>query len=234
MPGRVQAEAHQTQQTHRRRNRTALYARVSTSEQGHALQIDELRQIAQQRGYETVEYVDTASGSGTKMTERARLLSDARLGKVDCVVVWRFDRFARSTRDLLDALDNFRQWGVEFISLREGVDTSTPTGKLVFTVIAALAEFERELIRERVRAGLAAARRRGARVGRPRRQFDLDRALKLIAAGAGVKRTARTLGLSPRTLRRALGRGQKPADPRGVEDREKASPGRDDNSGGET
>jgi len=191
--------------------RAALYARVSTAAQDHALQLDELRTVAHQRGYSFNEYIDTASGSGRHLPERSRLLADATAGRLDVIVVWRFDRFARSTRDLLDALDNFRRWGVEFISLRDAVDTSTPTGKLVFTIVAAIAEFERELIRERVRSGLAAARRRGKHIGRPARSVDLDRAAALLAAGTGVKETARKLGVSPRTLRRHLSGGRNPA-----------------------
>lgn len=189
--------------------RAALYTRVSTSQQENALQLDELRQVATQRGYAVVEYADVASGVGN-LPARERLLADARAGKLDVVLVWRFDRFGRSLRDLLDALENFREWGVEFASLRDSVDTSTPAGKLVFTVIGALAEFERTLIVERVHAGIAAARRRGKRVGRPRRAFDHDRARAMLDAGVAVKATARALGVSPRTLRRQLGRGRNP------------------------
>jgi DNA invertase Pin-like site-specific DNA recombinase len=184
--------------------RAGLYYRVSTSGQTHALQRDELRRLAEHRGFTTVEYTDTGSGSGLKLPERDRMLADARAGKLDIVVCWKFDRFGRSTRDLLDALDCFRRWNVEFISVSEGLDTSTPMGKLVFTMFAALGEFEKSLIAERVRAGLAAARRRGKTIGRPRRSFDLSRARKLIDTGTGLAATARAVGVSPRTLRRHL------------------------------
>jgi len=189
--------------------RCAIYARVSTAQQDHALQLDELRMVAQQRGYAVAEFIDVASGSGKRLPERERLLDDARLGRIDVVLVWRFDRFARSTRDLLDALENFAKWNVAFISLRDSIDTATPTGRLVFTLVAAIAEFEKELIRERVCAGLAAAKRRGRRVGRPRCTVDLDRARGLLAAGVSVTEAARRCGVSPRTLRREL-RGQNP------------------------
>jgi len=185
--------------------RAGLYSRVSTSGQDHALQLDELRRVAEQRGFLVSEYVDTASGGGNRLPERERMMADARAGRLDVVCCWRFDRFARSTRQLLDALDSFGKWKVEFISLREGIDTATATGRLVFTIVAALGEFERELIRERVRAGLAAAQRRGRHVGRPPRSFDPDRARALLGSGVGVKETARRLGVSPRTLRRRLG-----------------------------
>ena len=212
--------------------RAAVYTRVSTTAQDHALQLDELRGITRQRGYVVTEYADTASGSGKHLPERERLLGDARAGRIDVVLVWRFDRFARSTRDLLDALDSFRKWGVEFVSLRDAVDTSTPTGKLVFTIVAALAEFERELIRERVRAGLAAARRRGKHLGRPHRVIDIERARALLAARVGVKETARRLGVSPRTLRRQLG-GRKPGPSTGTEACEITDAARPAGKGGE-
>lgn len=213
--------------------RAAIYTRVSTTAQDHGLQLDELRAVAHQRGYTVAAYGDTASGSGKHLPERERLLDDARAGRIDVILVWRFDRFARSTRDLLDALDSFRRWGVEFVSLRDSVDTSTPTGKLVFTIVAALAEFERELIRERVRAGLAAARRRGKHLGRPRRNVDLDRASALMASGVGTKEIARRLGVSARTLRRQLG-GRKPGSNATQEPREITCSARPAAEGGET
>jgi len=191
--------------------RAALYARVSTSDQSTALQLDELHQLAAQRGWLVTEYCDTGSGrQGASLPERDRLMADARAGRLQVVLVWRFDRFARSTRDLVDALESLRTWGVDFISIREGIDTATPTGKLVFTIVAALAEFERELIRERVKAGLEAAKRRGVRVGRPRAVVPVARARDLIGAGLSLRAAARKLGLCPRTLRRSLGRNPLP------------------------
>ncbi len=191
--------------------RAALYARVSTSDQSTALQLDELRQLAAQRGWLVTEYCDTGSGrQGASLPERDRLMADARAGRLQVVLVWRFDRFARSTRDLVDALESLRTWGVEFISLREGIDTSTPTGKLVFTIIAALAEFERCLIVERVKAGLEAARRRGVRAGRPRAVVPVARARELIANGMSLRACAQRLGVDPHTLRRSLRRNPLP------------------------
>lgn len=187
--------------------RAALYARVSTGHQDHRLQLDALRRVAEQRGWEVVEYIDTASGSGAKLPERERLLADAQGGALDVVACWRFDRFARSTRDLLDALDRFRLWNVEFISLQEGIDTSTPTGRMMFTVIGALAEFEKALIRERVQAGVQAARRRGKVLGRPKRAVDLQRAIRLRGEGRGWRSVARVVGVPVSTLRRAVAAG---------------------------
>lgn len=187
-----------------KKRRAALYMRVSTADQQHDLQIDDLRQVANQRGYTVREYLDTGSGSGQHLPQRDQLMRDARSGKVDLVLVWRFDRFARSTRDLLDALENFRSWGIEFVSLREGIDTSTATGKLVFSVVAALGEFERELIRERVRAGLAAAKRRGVRLGRQPVALDLAKAKRLRAKGMTYRELARSLGVSIGKVHAAL------------------------------
>jgi len=180
-----------------------LYLRVSTAGQDHQLQRDALLRVSEQRGWETTEYVDTASGSGVKLVERGRMMADAQAGKLDVVACWRFDRFARSTRDLLDALDSFRQWNVEFISLQEGIDTSTPTGRMMFTVIGALAEFEKSLIKERVVAGLETARRRGRTLGRPKVAVDVARAARLRGEGRGWRTVARILGVAPATLRRA-------------------------------
>lgn len=187
-----------------RRKRAGLYLRVSTDEQDHALQLDELRQVAVQRGYAIVEYIDTGSGSGKHLPQRDKLMADAQRGKLDLVLVWRLDRFARSTRDLLGALESFNEWGVQFVSLREGIDTSTPTGKLVFTVVAALAEFERELIRERVRAGMSAAKRRGVQIGRKPIGLDIEHARSLRKSGMSYRNAARVLGVSIGKLHSAL------------------------------
>lgn len=188
----------------RRGTRAALYARVSTNKQEHALQLDALRQVAEQRSWKTKEFIDLASGSGAKLPKREKLMADARAGKIDIVVTWRFDRFARSTKDLLDALDSFRLWGVEFLSLQEGIDTSTPMGRMVFTIIGALAEFEKNLIRERVVAGLQATKKRGKVLGRPKVAVDVQRALRLRAEGRGWRTVAKILNVKPTTLRRAV------------------------------
>lgn len=197
--------------------RAGLYMRVSTDQQSHDLQLNELRMVAAQRGYQTVEYIDTESGAGPNLTARKQLLADAESGRLDLVMVWRLDRFARVLRELLDAVDNFQAWGVEFVSLRDSIDTTTPTGRFTFHIMGALAEFERGLIRERVQAGLAAAKLRGTKLGRPRRQIDLARARTLMEAGGTLKGTAREMGIPPRTLRRSLQRGQKPSENGGAE-----------------
>jgi DNA invertase Pin-like site-specific DNA recombinase len=190
------------------RVRAALYARVSTAGQGQdiGLQLDELRQVATQRGWRIHgEYADEGiSGSQDSRPELDRLMADARGGRLDLVVVWKFDRFARSTRHLLMALEEFRLLGVDFVSLREQIDTSTPMGRAVFTIIAAVAELERELIRERVVAGVRRAQAAGKHCGRPRVEMDLRPAAALLKEGRSLKETARILGVSRNTLRRRL------------------------------
>jgi DNA invertase Pin-like site-specific DNA recombinase len=186
--------------------RVALYARVSTRTQSPALQLDGLRGLASQRGWSVVdEYLDQGV-SGTKAERPAldRLMADVHRGAVDVVAVWKFDRFARSTRHLVTALNDFRECNVEFVSVQDGIDTSTAAGRMVFGVIAAMAEFERELIVERVRAGLAEAKRKGRVGGRPRIAVDLAQAQALRAQGVPQREVARRLRVTDTTLRRAL------------------------------
>src|ERR1700745_3258736 len=156
--------------------RAAIYARVSTSNNGQdpRVQTREIREYCERRGWQiAVEYVDAGiSGAKDSRPELNKLMQDAHRRYFDAVVVWKFDRFARSVSHLLRALETFRALGVEFVSLNEQVDTSTPMGKMVFTVLAAVAELERGLIVERVRAGLRNARAKGKRLGRPRAGVD--------------------------------------------------------------
>ena len=188
--------------------RVALYARVSTTGKGQdaELQLAELRSVATQRGWTiTSEFCDVGvSGSVAKRPELDRVMALARVGKLDAVAVWRFDRFARSTRHLLTALDEFRSCGVEFISLREQIDTTTPIGKAVFTIVAAVAELERDLIRERVQAGVDRAKAAGKHCGRPSHAFDPRAARALLEQGHAERQVAEMLGVPRSTLRRKL------------------------------
>lgn len=186
--------------------RAALYARTSTSDQHAELQLHDLRQLAEQRGWRVVgEYVDEGiSGARERRPQLDRLMQDAHAGKLDVVAVWRFDRFARSVKHLVTALDTFRAIGVDFVSARDAVDTTTPAGRFTFQVFAAVAELERELIRERTRAGVAAARRRGKRIGRPPCRLDIDHALELRAQGHSVRQIAAELGAPRSVIQRAL------------------------------
>ena len=188
--------------------RVAIYARVSTVGKGQdvGMQTDELLQVVGQRSWQVAgEYIDDGV-SGTKDTRPAldRLMTDVRRGRIDVVLVWRFDRFARSTSHLLTALDEFRRHGVDFISLREQVDTSTAMGRAVFTIVAAIAELEREVIVERVRAGVARAQAHGKHCGRPRNEIDLRAARLLLEQGVAVRQVASMLGLPRATLQRRL------------------------------
>lgn len=186
--------------------RAALYARVSThAGQRPEMQVAELREYCTRRGWEIMgEFVDTGvSGARERRPELDRMLTACRRRQIDAVVVYRYDRFARSLRQLVNALCEFDSLGIQFISLHEGVDTSTPNGRLVFGIFASIAEFERELIRERVRSGIAVARAQGKRIGRPRRPVDAARVRELRALGWSWAQIARELGTGLGTVHRA-------------------------------
>ena len=194
--------------TETRKTRVALYARVSTSNHGQdfGLQLDELRAVAVQRGWMVVgEYIDDGI-SGNKESRPAldEMMKAARAGRVDAVAVWRFDRFARSTTHLLQGLEEFRQLGVNFISLRESLDTGTPVGKMIFTMVAAIAEFERALIRERGQAGVTRARAAGKHCGRPKNDVDVRPIVALLEKGHSLTQISKMLGQPKTTIRRRL------------------------------
>lgn len=177
--------------------RAVLYARVSTSTgQNPDAQTRELREFCDRRGWSVVaEFIDVGvSGSKERRPQLDMLWAACRRRRCDAVVVYRYDRFARSLCQLVGALSQFEALGIQFVSLHEGVDTSTPNGRLVFGIFATIAEFERELIRERVRSGLAAARARGKRLGRPRRDVDVSRVASLREAGRSWRDVGRELG----------------------------------------
>ena len=187
--------------------RAALYARVSTKEQDVQLQVEELQRLAAQRGWHIAgEYID-AGVSGAKATrpELDRLLADAQAGRIDAVLVWKLDRLGRSLQHLLDVLDDLQGWGVGFASARDpGMDTTTASGRLLLQMLGAFAEFERELIRERVTAAVRRAQAAGKHCGRPKIEIDLRPALAMLREGHGLKATAGALGVGVRSLRRRL------------------------------
>jgi DNA invertase Pin-like site-specific DNA recombinase len=193
--------------------RAAIYARVSTTNNGQdpTMQTRELREYCERRGWNVVgEYVDVGiSGAKEKRPELDRLMVDGHKRRFDAVVVWKFDRFARSVSHLLRALETFRSLGIEFVSFSEQMDTTTPTGKMVFTVLGAVAELERSLIVERVKAGLRNARARGKRLGRPRRVLDTKTIAALRTQGVGWKAIARDMGIGVGTLYRRTREGSK-------------------------
>ncbi len=184
--------------------KSALYVRVSTTDRQHPdMQIRELRGYCQHRGWEIAgEYIDQVSGAEEKRLQLDQMLSKCRAGKVDAVVVWRYDRFARSLKQLVNALDEFRSLGIEFVSLHDGCDTTTAQGRLLFGIMASLAEFERELIRERVRAGLDAALARGKRLGRPRQVADPAKIAQFRAQGLSWREISAEVGLGLGTVHR--------------------------------
>jgi DNA invertase Pin-like site-specific DNA recombinase len=187
--------------------RAALYARVSTDEQSPDLQVEELRRLAEQRGWRVVdEYVDRGV-SGVKESRPAldALLADAQAGKLDLVAVWKLDRLGRSLQHLLRTLDCLTGWGVQFASARDsGIDTTSPSGRLMLHMLAAFAQFERDLLRERVIAGVRRAQAQGKHCGRKPVAIDLRPAVAMLDRGHGIKTTARSLGVSVSTLRRRL------------------------------
>jgi DNA invertase Pin-like site-specific DNA recombinase len=155
--------------------RCALYLRVSTLDQHPETQFYDLQKMAEQRGYQIVEqYEDRISGARAKRPGLDQMLFDARRGHFDVVMVWAFDRMARSVRHFLDVLDELNRLNIEFISFRENIDTGGPLGRAVVVIVGAIAELERNLIIERVRAGMRRAKLEGRRIGR--RPLDVDRA----------------------------------------------------------
>jgi DNA invertase Pin-like site-specific DNA recombinase len=187
--------------------RAAIYARVSTTNHGQdvTLQTREMGEFCQRRDWTVADYVDEGvSGSKEKRPALDRLMADAHRRRFDVVVVWKFDRFARSVSHLLRALETFQSLGIDFVSLSEQMDTSTPTGKMVFTVLGAVAELERSLIVERVKAGLRNARAKGKRLGRPKVFVDRSRIAALRDQGLSWSKIGDTLGIGEGTVRRAV------------------------------
>jgi len=185
--------------------RVALYLRVSTNEQSTDMQRGDLETMCHRRGWMICElYEDHISGSKDSRPGLDALMAAARKNKFDAVLVWRFDRFARSLTHLLSALEIFRTHGIDFISYTEQIDTTSPAGKLLFSLLGAIAEFERSLIRDRVKAGVARAKENGIRFGRPRKGFDVPRALEMSKAGVSIREIAKSLGVSRTTVHVAL------------------------------
>lgn len=183
--------------------KAAVYARVSTNQQDTQNQLIELRRYCEARGWQAVEFIDNGFSGALEEDKRPALkalMDAARKRQVDTVIVWDFSRFARSMRQLVEALDMFRAWGVSFISLREGIDTSTANGRLVFGIFASLAEFERELIRERVNLGLKRARAQGKQLGRPKVAIDPATAHRMRHEGRSLRDIASALSVGKSTV----------------------------------
>ena len=192
--------------------RVALYARVSTSDKGQdpETQLLVLREYAARRGFVPAgEYVDYASGTRDNRPQYQALLTAARKRQVNVVLVWRYDRFARSTQALVQALHEFHRLGVDFISHQENIDTTTPQGELIFTVMASLAQFERALISERVKAGMARAKAQGKRISRAPLAEELQAQIVALAAeGLSIHQIGKQLGLGYGTAWKYIQRGK--------------------------
>ncbi len=183
----------------------ALYARVSTLDQSCELQLQDLRRYASQRFGRCYEFVDEGvSGTQRRRPQLDALMQDAHKRLFDVVLVWKFDRFARSVKHLVDSLDEFRALGIDFVSYTEGVDTTTPTGQLLFHIVSAVAQFERDLIAERVRAGIAHARSLGKHIGRPRAAINMEQVSGLRRQGRSLRQIAQVLDVPVSRVRRAL------------------------------
>jgi len=185
--------------------RAALYLRVSSVDQHPETQLYDLRQMAAQRGFEIVEeYTDRISGVKARRPGLDDLMRDARRGRFDVVLVWASDRIARSVRHFLEVLDEFNRLGIEFVSFREQIDTAGPLGRAIVVIIGAIAELERNLIIERVRAGMRRARLEGTHIGR--RPLDLDRAaiLRDRQHGHSLGQLAKSYSVSRATIHRVL------------------------------
>jgi DNA invertase Pin-like site-specific DNA recombinase len=178
--------------------KTAAYARVSTGRQDLEVQLEEIRQFAARKGWTLVAtYADVASGSREDRIDFRRLLADAAKGKLEVVIVQRFDRAARSVKQLVETLEHLRRCRASFVSLKEDVDTSTPAGELTFHVMAAIGQFERALIGDRIRSGLERAKALGKMVGRPRVQVSGAQVLALRVQGLSYRDIGRRLQISP-------------------------------------
>src|SRR5512142_380134 len=185
--------------------RAAIYCRVSTLDQHPETQLYDLRQMAAQRGVEIVqEYTDRISGAKSKRPGLDELLRDARRGKFDVVMVWAFDRIARSTRHFLEVLDELNHLQIEFVSFRENIDTGGPLGRAMIIIIGAIAELERNLIIERVRAGMRRARLEGRQIGRRPLELDEQAIRRERAQGHSLLEIAKMHRISKTTVYRVL------------------------------
>jgi putative DNA-invertase from lambdoid prophage Rac len=184
--------------------RIALYARVSTTDQNCEMQLRELREYAQTRGWTAYrEYVDTGfSGTKASRPEIDQLMADARKRRFDCVIVWKLDRWGRSLAHCVSSIQELTTGGVRFIAVTQGIDTdqNNPLARFFMHILAAFGELEREMIRERVVAGLRTAKADGKALGRPKRVFRRDEALRLREDGLSWRAIAKQLGVPVMTV----------------------------------
>jgi DNA invertase Pin-like site-specific DNA recombinase len=186
--------------------RVALYVRVSTKDQSVDMQLNDLQRYSKERGFKIFKtYKDNGfSGSQESRPALSELMNDARKRRFDIVLVWRFDRFARSTKHLVNALYEFRNLGIDFISYQENIDTSSPLGEAIFTIISAMAKLERDIIAERVRGGLRSARANGKQLGRPKHTIDTEKVIEHRKQNKSIRQIAGEMNLSRGTVERTL------------------------------
>lgn len=187
--------------------KVAIYARISTNHEKQDLdtQLFPLKEYCKQRDWEIYEiYTDELSGSKESRPSLDRMMKDSYRRKFGCVLVFRFDRFSRSTRQLINSLETFRTLGINFVSYQEAIDTSTPAGQMMFTMISAFAQFERAIIQERVKAGLAKARAKGKILGRPQIKIDEAKIKQLREEGCSLRDIARKLKVSKSLIGRIV------------------------------
>jgi DNA invertase Pin-like site-specific DNA recombinase len=191
--------------------RAVLYMRVSSVDQHPETQLNDLRQMAAQRGYQIIqEYTDRISGVKARRPGLGDLMRDARRGRFDVVLVWACDRIARSTRHFLEVLDEFNRLNIEFVSFRESIDTSGPLGRAIVVIIGAIAELERNLIVERVRAGMRRAKLEGRHIGRQPIAVDREAISCDRRRGLSLRQIAKGHRISTATVQRVLHSSQPP------------------------
>jgi len=186
--------------------KVAVYVRVSTKDQSVDMQLNDLERYSRERGLNVFKVYQDKGVSGTKETRQAlnELMNDARKKKFNMVIVWRFDRFARSTKHLVTALYEFKHLGIDFISFQENIDTSSPLGEAIFTIISAMSTLERDIIAERVKGGLRKAKAKGKRLGRPKNIVDTDKVIEYRKQNKSIRQIAKELGLSNNLVFRTL------------------------------
>jgi len=193
--------------------KVALYARCSTNHQETENQLIELRRYVKARGWSATEFVDKGLSGAKSEADRPALkalMERAKRKEFGAVVVWDFSRFARSMKHLIEALETFKELDIAFLSLREGINTNSANGRLIFGIFASLAEFERELTKQRVLLGLERARENGKRLGRPGLKVDLEKLNELHSNGLSLRQIGRKMGVSRETVRRLIEVSQKP------------------------
>ncbi len=189
--------------------KTGIYVRVSTKDQSVDMQLNDLERYTKERGFEVFKIYKDNGVSGTKETRPAlsELMNDAKKRKFDTVLVWRFDRFARSTKHLVTALHEFRNLGIDFVSYQENIDTSSPLGEAIFTIISAMSKLERDIIAERVKGGLRKAKANGKRLGRPTGNIDITKVIEYKEQGMSIREIAKEMEIHRSKVERTLKQG---------------------------